>query len=625
MKKIFNYILLFAVALSGLSFTACTDEELDTNQYNKSGVNILAFGPMPITRGETMRLTGTKLDDVKEVLFPEGNQKLVESKTYINGDFALKNSEEMTVTVPDQCVPGKLRLVTSSNDTIVSASNITFVEEIKAESITPSSVHAGDIVSIKGEYVWNIAEVTFSAGVKVLAEDFVLNTRKEIQVRVPQEAISGPVTYSDGREGSEAVTLTNNLLVDAVSVTSLSNATPDFGNEITIFGQNLDLVEQVNFPSVPGVEFTTAPDGKSIKVVVPATATSGDIILVSYSGLSNSIAVALPLASYEAGSINPAKNLQAGQTVSFKGDNLDRVVKLLLPGDITLERGQFNQSKTNISFVVPAEMGDGKVTLVQHDNWSIETDRIAMYAPEGPVKVLWKGNSALGWDAAGQIYLGTDGGPELIEYGAKAGDKLRIKLEPTANDWCAQIWEGHWGAQLDEIKADNYDLEAEGGYYFIAITEENLKTFTTAQGWGGIVLVQGQSMNVTELALVQKAEGITIWKDNKALGWDAAGQIYVGTDGGPELIEHGAKPGDKLIIGLEPTADDWCAQIWEGHWGYQIEEIKAENYDLAANNGYVVTLTADNIATFTTGLGWGGILLVQGQSMNVVSLTLIQN
>ena len=50
------------VLASGL--TSCGEDDLDTNQYNKSGVNILAFGPMPITRGATMRVTGTKLNNV---------------------------------------------------------------------------------------------------------------------------------------------------------------------------------------------------------------------------------------------------------------------------------------------------------------------------------------------------------------------------------------------------------------------------------------------------------------------------------------------------------------------------------------------------------------------------------
>lgn len=623
--------MLFAAGLSGLSLTACSDDELNTNQYGKGGVNILAFGPMPVTRGESIRLTGTQLDKVKEVLFPEGNQKLVESKTYINADFSLKSKEEMTVTIPDQCVPGKLRLVTNAGDTIVSASNITFEEEIKVNGIAPMSVHAGDVVSITGEFVWNIQTITFSAGVKVEAEDFVKNTRNEIQVVVPAEAISGAVTYSAGDDSEDEV-ITSNLMVDAAVATSLSNATPDFGQQITIFGENFDLVTEVDFPSVPDVEFTVSNDGKSIMTTVPATATSGDIVLVSYSGLTTSIGVTVPLAQYEAGSINPAKNIQAGQTVSFTGDNLDRVAKLVLPGDITLEKGQFTQSKTAISFVVPEEMGDGKVLLVQHDNWSIETDRITMYDPEGPVKVLWKGRQKLGWDAAGQIYLGGDAYEQLAELGVKAGDKFRIKLEPTAADWCAQIWEGHWGTQYDEIKAENYDLEGEGGYYSVTVTSDNLATFTTNQGWGGILLVQGQSMEVTELALVQKSDEKTLWTGELVVD-DWANQPYALSDAGAELKDADAKPGQRVNFYLTPTEDAWKLEILEGHWGpsyvavcsvgNDTEDGKFSEWDLNANGGKVtITLTQAMLDAAYTQQWWGGVFVLNGDNLKCTKITL---
>ena len=75
--------MAIAALVAAAGFTGCSSDDLDTNQYNKSGVNILGFGPMPITRGETMRLTGTKLDKVREVLFPEGNQKLTPATTFI--------------------------------------------------------------------------------------------------------------------------------------------------------------------------------------------------------------------------------------------------------------------------------------------------------------------------------------------------------------------------------------------------------------------------------------------------------------------------------------------------------------------------------------------------------------
>ena len=631
--------MLFAVALSGLALTACSEDELSTSQYGKNGVNILAFGPMPVTRGETIRLTGTKLNQVKEVLFPEGNQKLTAATTYIPGQFTLTNSEEMTVTIPDLCVPGKLRLVTNSNDTVVSASNITFAEEIKAESITPLHVHPGDIVTIKGEYVWNIAEVIFSAGVKVLAENFVKNTRNEVQVQVPMNAVTGPVTYNDGSEGAEDIKLTDKLEVDVAVATGVSNKTPEYGEEITITGENLDLVETIEFPSFGAVMEFTLVDRNTIKVVVPGTSTSGSVILTSFSGLTTSVDIEVPLISYTTGSIAPAKNLKAGQTVTLKGNNLDRVIQLRLPGKIDLEKGQFTQSMNEISFVVPEEMGDGKVVLIQHDNWTVETDKISMYAPEGPVKVIWKGNEALGWDKAGQIYLGTSGAPELVEAGAKAGDKLRIKLEPTGASWCAQIYEGHWHTQYDEIKPENYDLEGEGGYYTLTLTDELIAEFTGITGdelgWGGILLVQGQQMNVTELALVQKSDETTLWTGEMLVD-DWKDQPYALSDGGKELKDAGAKVGQNVNFYITPTFGEWKLEIVEGHWtqgvpaygafcevGADTENGKFTEWDLAANGGKVsIKLTQEILDyAYKTG-GWGGVFVMNGDNLIVTKITL---
>ena len=296
--KIYRKISVLAMAALVLAsgLTSCGEDDLDTNQYNKSGVNILAFGPMPITRGATMRVTGTKLNNVKEVLFPEGNQKLTPATTYIKGDFSLQGSEEMTVTIPDQCVPGKLRLVTQSGDTVESASFITFAEEIKVSSIAPNPVHPGDIVTIKGEYVWNIGQVVFFDHVVVNAEDFTLNTRNEIQVQVPMEAKTGDVAYNDGSDGAENTVITN-LEVDAPKATGVSNANPEFGDMITITGENLDLVATLDFPSVPGVEFTAAADGKTINVKVPSNTVSGSIVMTSAAGIITSVDINVPLAS----------------------------------------------------------------------------------------------------------------------------------------------------------------------------------------------------------------------------------------------------------------------------------------------------------------------------------------
>ncbi len=497
------------VAMTG--FTSCSEDDLDTNQYGKGGVNILGFGPMPITRGATMRVTGTRLNNVKEVLFPEGNQKVTPSTTFVNAEFVVQNAQEMTVTIPDQCVPGKLCLVTNSGDTVVSTSNITFTEEIKVSSFTPSPVHPGSIVTIKGEYVWNIGQVVFFDHVVVDAADFVKNTRNEIQVRVPMEAMTGELAYNDGSEGAEN-TVVGSLSIDAAKATGISNANPEFGEKVTITGENLDLVTTIDFPAVSDVAFTCAADGKSIAVTVPATTVSGTVTMTAASGLTTSVAITVPLATVS--STDPVKDVKEGQTVTIKGDKLDRIVRLILPAiEKPLEKGEFTQSATEISFVVPEKMGDGKVILVQHDNYSVESDKIAMYS-EAPETTIWSGNFYIGnWDKGMQELAW--GGYDWSTV--KAGQVLTVYLTPDMSEGWSQIrlGNGSWAALPGT--ADANPLSAEDTKFSVTLTQAMIDEMVAN---GGLVLC-GAFFTVTKVTLSILEE--TIWSGSFALGNWAAG------------------------------------------------------------------------------------------------------
>lgn len=621
MKKIFNYIMLLAVSLSGLTLTACSDDELDTNQYNKSGVNILAFGPMPVTRGDAMRVTGTQLNKVKEVLFPEGNQKLSPSTNFINAEFTLANSEEMTVVIPDMCVPGKIRLVTNDNDTIVSASNVSFVEEIKVAGISPTQVHPGDIVTISGEYVWNIGEVTFAAGKKVPAEEFVLNTRNEIQVRVPMDAQTGAVTYNDGSEGAEEIVITDNLLVDAAVATSVSNATPEFNEQITIYGENLDLITSVDFPSVAGVEYTVASDGKSITVVVPANTVNGNIVLTSASGLTTSVEITVPLITYT--SVTPAEDVREGDEITITGTLLDRVTKLVLPGDITLEQGSFSQSATEIKFTVPEGMGDGAVTLVQHENYSVTTDKIAMHH-EGTEIPIWQGSVHVGnWD--GSMAALSWGGYDWSQV--KAGQVLSIYLTPDMTEGWSQlrVGNGSWAAlpgTSDPYSFDNADEQI----VRITLTDAMLSELVNN---GGLVLC-GAWWTCTKVTLSPLE---TVLWEGEALADDWANQPYMLSDAGAELAAAGAQVGQAVHFYITPIADDWKLEILEGHWGpsygawgavgYDTENGKFAETDLAATGGKVtIFLTQAMLDAAYTQQWWGGTFILNGDNVKCTKITL---
>ena len=551
--KIYRKISVVAMAALVLAagFTSCSEDQLDTNQYNKSGVNILAFGPMPITRGATMRLTGTQLNNVKEVLFPEGNQKLTPATTYISGEFTLQSSEEMTVTIPDQCVPGKLRLVTNDGQTIESASNITFAEEIKASSITPNPVHPGEVVSIKGDYVWNIGQVVFFDHVTVDAEDFLLNTRSEIQVIVPAEAKTGDVAYNDGSDGAENISI-GILTIDEIKATGVSNPNPEFGEEITITGENLDLVTSIDFPAVADVPFQVANDGKSVRVTVPDNTVSGSVTLNSASGITTSVDIAVPLASVS--STEPVKDVKVGQTITIKGDKLDRIIHLILPA-IDGAFTDFTQTATQITFVVPEGMGDGKVTLVQHENYSVESDKISMYS-EAPETTIWAGNFEIGeWNAGLQDLAW--GGYDWST--AQVGQVLTVYLTPNMSAGWSQIriGNGSWAALPGT--ADVNPLTAEDTKFSVTLTQAMIDELVNA---GGLVIC-GAYFTVSKITLSILEE--VIWSGNFALGSWAAGMDELSW-GRYDWSQVSAGKTLKLYYEVDPSVGYINIRFGNGSW-----------------------------------------------------------
>ena len=553
--KIYRKISVLAMAALVLAagFTSCSEDSLDTNQYNKSGVNILGFGPMPITRGATMRITGTKLNEVQEVLFPEGNQKLTPSTTTIKGDFTLQSSQELSVTVPDMCVPGKLRLLTKSGDTIESKTFITFAEEIKASTLDPNPVHPGGVLSIKGEYMWNIGQVIFFDHVVVNAEDFLLNTRHEIQVLVPMEAKSGDVAYNDGSEGAENIVI-GHLDVDAPKATGVSNAKPEFGDEITITGENLDLVATIDFPSVPGVEFTAAEDGKSIKVKVPANTVSGSIVMTSAAGITTSVDITVPLATVS--STSPVKDVKAGQTITIKGDKLDRIVEILLPAiDEPLVKGDFAQSATQISFEVPEGMGDGKVILIQHENYSVESDKISMYS-EAPEYSIWAGNFTIGnWDAGMQELAW--GGYDWSTV--KPGQVLTVYLTPDMSAGWSQIRVGNGSWAALPGTPDTTPLTAEDTKFSVTLTQAMIDEMVAN---GGLV-VCGAYFTIKKITL--SILETVIWSGTTALG----GWANAVTDlswGGYDWSQVTAGTTLKLYYDVDPSVGYINIRFGNGSW-----------------------------------------------------------
>lgn len=767
MKKLL-YILM--AMLTFVSVTSCDDgNELSTQQF-ASQTSLNAFGPCPVARGGQIRFVGTNMNTVTSVVFPGGEAV---------SDITVISDKEIRVNVPQSAQVGLIELKTPAGS-LFTTSEISFLEPISLDKFSPSRVKAGEKLTIEGDYLNLMNAVVFADGDTV--KSLVEHSRYKIVVVVPETAQTGKIAITDlaeepnviesesaldvvlpsvpsivdlsGKKPGDEITqngsdldLVRDLKIAGSSVDftvtednkityKLPENTPDAavvtvypasgvevaiatigmtiptnvvatpskglraGDKIVITGKDLDVVSNVTFPGVAEAVTVTEQSATSLTVTCPEGLTSGDLALNLMSGLAVNVAIETLKPSFEA--YNPSP-VAANSALVIKGKNMDLVAKVQFAA---VDAVEVAPTETEIAVTVPAMAEAGVVTLIMTNGEIVEFPELSVSPLEcafvvdptklistddAPIKAgqmisfeianadklesvlvdgteskfilndntlyvltpenaglkskitlvssngevdytlsvlpnseiittLWTGPAELGWSGDGQVYLGADGGQALIDAGAKAGDILRVKLQPTAADWCVQVWEGHWGGQYAEIKAENYDLEGNNYYYNIELTDELIKQFTTAQGWGGIILTQGQSCLAVALELFQKVSlETTIWEGYEDLGaW--SNQPYIGAE--DALIIAGAKPGQKLRIYGKELAEDWIVQIFNGHWDGQIGgDYKAETgFSLA--NGIEIVLTNDNIGPLTNPSGWGGVFVMQGQNAAITKVTL---
>lgn len=134
MKHTIYAIGISSMLLGTCLLGACGDDDLDFTQPSVGGVTLQSFGPCPLTRGGSMEVIGLHLEKVGKVLFPKGVERTADAKEYAEAKFTVTDGRKMTVTVPDEAIPGKLRLVVGQ-DTLTSKSSISFEEEVRIDAV----------------------------------------------------------------------------------------------------------------------------------------------------------------------------------------------------------------------------------------------------------------------------------------------------------------------------------------------------------------------------------------------------------------------------------------------------------------------------------------------------------
>ena len=380
-KSLMSFVLLSCLIAVGL--TACSDDDLSTNQYQQ-GVHLNVFGPSPVMRGGSVHFYGSNLDQVKQVIIP--------------GMDPVTNYEVVKAGIPSEIVvildkekpqPGKITLITNTDEKIETLTDLTFIEGIEYASDTqfsPSVVQPDAVLTINGEYLNLVKEVIFADNVVVNAEDFVSQSRYKIELTVPQEARTGKVILSDGAEipnwiYSDEILQVTTPVVEKVTTPRGEAAQQEtvackLGETVTVSGQFFNLVAGVtigdaetSYITVEEDQLTVSEDGKTLSFTLPAEAPDGDIDLICRSGVAVPVAILETIAPTECTATpNPAKN---GQPLSISGKDLDVVASIEMPN--VSEAIEFNYSDGKIVIpAVPASAQEGNLVLRMANGKGVE-------------------------------------------------------------------------------------------------------------------------------------------------------------------------------------------------------------------------------------------------------------
>ena len=300
MKKLKNIFSLLVVALVGLSLTACSNDDLGTNQY-QGGVSLNAYGPNPVMRGGQLRFVGSNLDQIASITIP-GVGEITNIEVIKSGV-----PSEIRITVPkDGPEVGYVTLKTKTDQTITTKSQIEYIEGIEVTKIPEETVMPGQTIRIEGDYLNLINSLAFADGVLVSANDFVEQDRYYIDVIVPEEAKTGKLelytadlTVQRTKEEEDALTYQTIVTEDALTVGLPSTSkiksprgevevdgeiSAKAGETITLTGDYYNVISAVKFGDVEVSDFEVSKDGTTLTFTLPAEAPDGVFCLVCKSG-----------------------------------------------------------------------------------------------------------------------------------------------------------------------------------------------------------------------------------------------------------------------------------------------------------------------------------------------------
>ena len=388
MKNIFKYSILLALC-SFVGLVSCTPEELSTDQFSDDTIVFGAFAPNPIVRGAELRIMGSNLENIVEVQIP-GAEPITDIEVVTSGRVS-----EIRVVTPaagaeDAPVTGPVVIVDNAGSEYKSMTELSFTEGIVLDTFTPATAMPGDVVTVKGDYLYNVQQIVLNNGVYVNGEQILEKSRRELKFVVPSNAVTGPVTIGDVDENNNPEGLIPNnvpskevLTIGSPTVKVVGRGMLKAGATIKVEGTYLDMIEKAAFKTGAGdavayteVDFLLADDHKSITVALPASVIEGEVVLTTYAGeafVAGSYTTVVPTEV----AIAAETRYKAGLKAVVTGKDLDLVVSAAL-AETALD---VVYADNKLTFEIPTTAVDGTVVLTLANGKTVETPAVKLVKP----------------------------------------------------------------------------------------------------------------------------------------------------------------------------------------------------------------------------------------------------
>lgn len=501
MNKIYKFAALLSVSL--MAFAGCAPEELSTDQLSDEFVTFAAMAPNPVARGGALRIQGSNLDKVVEVRIPG-----VEPITDIIQVDSLKGRlSEIRVIVPvDGPEVGKVVIVDQDGNEFTSHSDLTYSEPIIFTSFSTENEVAmpGDVVTIKGDYMNNIRTIQFGTSAPVTT--FVEQSRYELKVVLPADAVTGKVILCDVDENNNPDGKVSNLFYSEKDLT-IGKPTIDkkergvlkAGESIKVTGKYLQMINKAQFKytsydadgnpvdAFEAVDFVLAEDQKSVTAVLSTTVSDGELLLYSYAGDEFSAGSFQTLVPSDL-KHTAAKGYKAGNEIVISGKDLDLVTELTIGESVTT----FTYKENKITATILGTSKDGKITVKLANGKTVDAEDGVTF-----VKPTITGISILEFFVPDQkevVVSGTD--LDLVKTATLGGRDIefeykdeKIILKPSITAVSGKVLfileNGVTVESTDEITVKYHSL--------VVVTE-----MTSAQHIGMEVVIKGTKMDLIE-------------------------------------------------------------------------------------------------------------------------------